>query len=156
MRAKRSQEAETKFVETLKLLHDARRSSFTSQRLNTLSSFLPSAIEEALQLERFSELNVLQQFDPKTCVVDTHGKEKAVSILVRLKTIGGLSADVFSFDNTNTIEGFFTTVKSRIPSKTSTLLDIYKAITFTENVALATNHPASPLPPSSSLTALPP
>ena len=56
---------------------------------------------------------------------------------------------VLSLDNTNTLEGHFSTLKSRIQAKTSTLLDVYEAVTFTERAALAENHPASPsLPPA--------
>ena len=36
------------------------------------------------------------------------------------------------------------TVKPRNPTKTSTLLDIFQAFTFSENVALTANHPESP------------
>ena len=52
-------------------------------------------------------------------------------------------------DSTNTLEGHFNTLKSRIQAKTSTLLDVYEAVTFTERAALAANHTASPsLPPA--------
>ena len=63
MRFTRSQESENSFVETLQRLNTPRRSSFTSQLLHSLDSFLPSRIEEAIKLDRFTELNVLQPFD---------------------------------------------------------------------------------------------
>ena len=53
-----------------------------------------------------------------------------------------------SLDNTNTIEGYFNTIKKRVPLKTATLLDVYKAVTFTEEWALSSNHPNSHLLPA--------
>ena len=149
MRFRRTEDAERAFVEALQRLHAARRSSFTAQLLHTLDSFIPSKTNDALHLDRFPELKALRDFDPAVFVVDSPGKARAARLLTHMKHVGVSERDVLSLDNTNTLEGHFSTLKSRMSTKTSTLLDVYEAVTFTERVALAANHPASPsLPPT--------
>ena len=140
---RRKEGAERAFVEALKRLHETRRLSFTAHLLHTLNSFTPSKTKEALHLVRFPELKALHDFDPAVFVVDSPGKARAARLLTRLKLVGVSEIGVLSLDNTNTLEGHFSTLKSRMTTKTSTLLDVYEAVTFTERAALAANHPAS-------------
>ena len=74
-------------------------------------------------------------------------KGLASALLHKLKTAGSFQRDVFTLDNTNSIEGYFHGVKSRIQLKTATLLDIFNSVTFTERIALAKNHPAATIIP---------
>ena len=54
---------------------------------------------------------------------------------------------VFSIDNTNTVESYFSVIKGRINKTTSTLADVYKSVNFTEMSVLAARNPASPTLP---------
>ena len=64
-----------------------------------------------------------------------------------LRTVQVPEADIFSFDNTNTIEGCFSMIKKRLPQPTRTLADVYEAITFVEERALAQHNPSQPTLP---------
>ena len=83
----RTEEAERAFVETLQQLHAARRSSFTAQLLHTLDSFIPSKTKDALNLDRFPELEALRDIDPTVFAVDSPGKARASQLLTRLKLV---------------------------------------------------------------------
>ena len=48
--------------------------------------------------------------------------------------------DIFTVDNTNVIESYFSVVKKRLCGTTHTLLDDYNAVDFTEVSALARNN----------------
>ena len=113
MRFRRTEDAEMAFVEALQRLHAARRSSFEAL-LNTLDSFIPSKTKDALHLDRFPELKALPDFDLAVFVVDSPGKARAARLLTRLKLVGVSEIGVLSLDNTNTLEGHFSTLKSRI------------------------------------------
>ena len=79
--------------------------------------------------------------------VDDPVKARVSALRDEMTRLGPFRRDILSLDNTNTIEGYFNTIKRRTPSKTATLLDIFNAVTFTEESALAANHPSSrPLP----------
>ena len=85
--------------------------------------------------------------DLSSVVIDTPVKERVFNILDQMIHVLPFPRDVFSLDNTNTIEGYFNIIKKRVPLKTATLLDINKAVTFTEESALASNHPNSQILP---------
>ena len=76
--------------------------------------------------------------------VDTIDKEKAIDIVRVLKEVTVEDADVFSLDNTNSVEGFFSVIKRRLTSTTPTLFDVFEAIDFTERCVMARHNPASP------------
>ena len=111
--------------------------------MNTLEAFVPSKVDKVLNTDIFPELKALHDFKPFGVVLDCPAKEFANALLHKLKTVGSFQRDVFTLDNTNSIEGYFHGVKSRIPLKTATLLDIFNAVTLTERIALAKNHPAA-------------
>lgn len=48
--------------------------------------------------------------------------------------------DIFTVDNTNVIESYFSAVKKRLCRTTHTLLDVYNAVDFTDVTALARNN----------------
>ena len=147
MRFVRDETSERAFLETLERLHAAKRSMFTTHLMNSLDSFLPSRIKDALDIEVFPEINMFKNVTlPPGEAMDVNSpvKERAAALLRVIVRAGPFCRDVFSLDNTNTIEGYFNTVKRRTPLKTSTLLDIFKAISFTEQSALSVNHPSSP------------
>ena len=147
MRFTRTEATERAFIDALERLHGAKRSMFTTQLLNSLDSFLPSRIQNALDIELFPEIIPLRELSLRSCVADNPMKERAATLLRHIVQAGHFHRDIFSRDNTNTIEGYFSTVKRRTPLKTSTLLVIFKAITFTEQSALSVNHPSSPRVP---------
>ena len=142
MRFTRTQEAEQAFVNSLESLHLAKRSLFTTRLLNTLEAFVPSKVDKILDIDMFPELNALHNFETIGVNFDAPAKRFAYALLDKLKNVGSFQRDVFTLDNTNSIEGYFHGVKSRIPLKTATLLDIFNSVTFTERIALAKNHPA--------------
>ena len=148
MRFTRTMASEEAFIVSLQRLHTSKRSSFTTRLLNTLEAFVPSKVDQVLDIDIFPVLNTLLNFETCGFNIDSPEKRNANTLLNKLKSLGSFQRDVFSLDNTNSIEGYFHTVKSRIPMGTATLLDIFNAVTFTERVALATNHPgAMTIPP---------
>ena len=90
---------------------------------------------------------MLHKLSLRSCVADSPVKERVFNLLRGVVQVGPRLRDVFSLDNTNTIEGYFNTVKRRTPLKTATFLDIFKAVTFTEESALSANHPSTLLLP---------
>ena len=72
---------------------------------------------------------------------------RAKQTLVELQSVADVFEDVFSRDNTNSIEGYFGIIKRRLKKKTSTLLDLFNAVDFTEASALARSDPARPRVP---------
>ena len=149
MRYTRTEESERAFINALERLHNTKHSMFTTHLMTSLDTFVPSLIRDALDIELFPELEVLGQFDTTRFVLDSTIKTRAARLLETLSSVGCLKRDLFSLDNTNTIEGYFKTIKSRTPLNVSTLLDIFAAVTFTEQAALASNHPASMKIPTS-------
>ena len=149
MRYNRTEESERAFIDALERLHSTKRSLFTTYLTTSLDTFVPSRIRDALDIELFPELDALRHFNTAHFVLDSETKTRTVRLLETLNNVGHLQRDVFSLDNTNTIEGYFKTVKSRTPLNVATLLDIFAAVTFTEQAALASNHQASMrVPPS--------
>ena len=71
-----------------------------------------------------------------------------------MKAIPAFFDDVLSRDNTNTIEGFFSLAKRRMPRENPTLLDVFKAIDYTEAVQMARADPAVPTLPAELATFL--
>ena len=143
MRYNRTEESEHSFVDSLQSLHAAKRSQFTTKLLASLDTFVPSKFNHALDIDIFPEIDALRNADWSSVVIDTPVKERVFNILNQMMHIGPFRRDVFSLDNTNTIEGYFNTIKKRVPLKTATLLDNQKAVTFTGECALSSNHPNS-------------
>ena len=79
--------------------------------------------------------------------VDTIDKEKAIDIVRVLKEVTVEDNDVFSLDNTNPVEGFFSVIKRRLTSTTPTLFNVFETIDFTERCVMAHHNPASPALP---------
>ena len=63
-------------------------------------------------------------------------EHRAFSTLLALKQLPAFCHDVFSRDNTNVIECFFSVLKRRTPDENATLLDVFKALDFSEEVQL--------------------
>ena len=73
---------------------------------------------------------------------------RAKQFLTELQSIPDIQENVFSRDNTNSIEGYFSIIKRKLKKNTSTLVDLFNAIDFTEASALANSDPARPpIPP---------
>ena len=143
MRFTRTEASERAFIEALERLHAAKKSMFTTHLMNSLDSFIPSRVDSALDVELFPELNMLQNVTRSSTAIDSPAKARVSTLLGKFVHLGPLRRDVFSLDNTNTIDGYSNTVKRRTPLKTATLLDIFNAVTFTEETALSANHPSS-------------
>ena len=142
MRSARTRETEEQFVDTVNRLHSSKRTVFTSHLVNTLHSFLPSKVDGVLKRPLFPELETIGG-DALSVVVSSDGVGRAVAILRRLLVVRGGFVDVFSLDNTNAIESFFNVVKGRLIKETPTLVDVFNAITLTEEMGLASRNPAS-------------
>ena len=67
--------------------------------------------------------------------------------MTALKRLPVFCHDVFARDNTNVIEGFFGLIKRRVPDENATLLDVFKAFDFSEEVALRNGDPSVPTLP---------
>ena len=74
-------------------------------------------------------------------------EHRVVSTLTALKHLPVFCHDVFARDNTNKIEGFFGLIKRRVPDENATLLDVFKAFEFSEEVALRNGDPSVPTLP---------
>ena len=145
----RTEAAERAFMDALERLHASKRSMFTTLLTNSLDLYLPSRINNALDVELFPEINTFKNVTFTSHSVDDPVKARVSALRDEIAHFGQFRRDVLSLDNTNTIEGYFNTIKRRTPSKTATLLDIFNAVTFTEESALAANHPSSPPLPNS-------
>ena len=131
-------------MDALERFHAAKRSMLTTLLTNSLDSFLPSRINNALDVELFPEINTFKNVTFTSHSVDDPVKARVSALRDEIVHLGPFRRDILSLDNTNTIEGYFNTIKRRTPSKTATLLNIFNAVTFTEESALAANHPSSP------------
>ena len=78
-----------------------------------------------------------------------HGSaaEQELKMVDTLRTVQAPEADIFSLDNTNTIEGYFSTINKRLQQPTRTLADVYEAIIFIEERSLAQLNPSQPMLP---------
>ena len=144
MRYQRTKEAETEFLVFLERLHASKKTVFTSHLLGSTNSFLPSKIDPFLQRVDFVSLSQLKTLELSIFVTSTQEKRNALGVLHILKQQNPLSHDVFSYDNTNTIESYFNIIKGRIPSSSPRLVDIYNSISFTERSFLARHNPSLP------------
>ena len=70
-----------------------------------------------------------------------------MQVLAELQSVPDIQENVFSRDNTNSIEGYFSIVKRKLKKNTSTVLDLFNAIDFTEAAALASCDPGRPFVP---------
>ena len=87
---------------------------------------------------------MIKTVDLSSFAIDTKERYRPLKILTILKQQSPFTQDVFTYDNTNTIEGNFNVVKGRVPLASPRLLDVYNAVFFTETAALARRNPVSP------------
>ena len=142
MRFTRTTESEEQFIDTLNRHHTSKRTVFTFHLVNSLDTFLPSKVDAVLKRPIFPELMAIDG-DVLANPVASDGVRRAVAILRRLLVVDRVFVDVFSIDNTNTIESFFNVVKGRMTKEMPTLVDVFQSITITEEIALARRNPAS-------------
>ena len=107
MRFKRTAEAEAAFVQTLEERHRSRPTSFTTELLNLLESFVPSVVHTILRKEVFPELGALHCCDLQRTVTNTDAKRRCFTIIEALRRVAPVETDNFSVDNTNAVDGFF-------------------------------------------------
>ena len=114
MRQQRTKESEDSFVDSLRRLHAARPSHFTTSLLNSLDAFLPSKTDCFLKRPMFSAVVEAKRFELTACCPSTpHGIESKL-ILAEIQSVDDVYENVHSRDNTNTIEGFFSIIKRRV------------------------------------------
>ena len=147
MRQQRTAEAEESFVASLRKLHATRRSNFTTSLLNAIDAFLPSKTDPFLKCPVFPSVHRLKSVDLSAFTPTTPTGLRAKQTLVELQSVADVFEDVFSRDNTNSIEGYFGIIKRRLKKNTSTVLDLFNAVDFTEASALARSDPARPRVP---------
>ena len=148
MRYQRTQAAEDAFIQALRRLHNSRKSLFTAELLNSLASFVPSAIDPVVRKVVFPALCSLHEFDVGRYAVNTDAKARAMALVNSLKAVDRVVVDVFSVDNTNVIEGYFNGIKGRMQTRPLTLLDVFKVVDTTERTVLASGSPFTPKLPS--------
>ena len=147
MRFQRTPESEARFLEALERLHAARHSLFTTQLLRHVNSFLPSQLDPLLKRSKFSSLTRVRSLNFTNYHAENELKRRAFELLQQLANVKEAETDVFAVDNTNSIESHFNVVKRRLSGTNLTLLDVYKAVDFTEMTALSRqNQFAPPLP----------
>ena len=149
MRYKRTQAAEEAFVQALRRLHKSRNSLFTAELINSLASFVPSALDPILRKTVFPALCSLLDFDVDKYAVNTDAKARAVALIKSLDAVDRVDVDVFSVDNTNVVEGYFNGIKGRMRTSPLTLLDVFNAVDMTERTVLASGSPFATKLPSS-------
>ena len=147
MRYARTGESEAKFMTTLNKVHNANRSTFTTHLVNSVDSFLPSRVDPFLKQQLFPELDDFKGLVLRGPFKQSPAVARVLKMVNVLLTVQAPETDIFSLDNTNTIEGYFSTIKGRLPQPTRTLVDVYAAINFTEERALAQHNPSQPMLP---------
>ena len=90
---------------------------------------------------------MIKTVDLSSFAIDMKERYHALNTLTILNQQSPVTRDVFTSDNTNTIERYFHVVKGRVPLASPPLLDIYNAVSFTETAALTRNNPVSPVLP---------
>ena len=96
----------------------------------------------------FSAVVEAKRFDMTACCPSTPHGIGSKLILAEIQSVDDVYENVHSRDNTNTIEGFFSIIKRRVKKSTSTLLDLFEEINFTETTTLASCDTAIPSIPS--------
>ena len=114
MRRKRTKEVEDDFVAALERLNETRKSLFTTELLNSLGSFVPSAVDPVLRKELFPALSTLRGFIEARPLSHSTTDCFVKSLVQRLIEVGRVDVDIFIRDNTNVIEGYFNGIKSRM------------------------------------------
>ena len=148
MRYARTRESEATFMETLNRIHRAKSSTFTAHLINSVDSFLPSKVDPVIKRSLFPELARFRTMDLKGPFDCTQTTKRVLNVIDTLRCVGDVETDVFSLDNTNTVEGYFSMIKRRIAHTTKTLIDMYNAVDYSERIALASHNPSQPVLPS--------
>ena len=140
MRFRRRPESEAHFLETLQRIHASKRSLFTTHLLHQVDTFLPSRIDAALKRSIFPVPREARTLDLSHFSVGSERHLRVLTVLQRMTLVDDVVCDIFTVDNTNVIESYFSVVKKRLCGTTHTLLDVYNAVDFTEVSALARNN----------------
>ena len=143
MRFKRSREAEASFIQTLERINASRKTAFSTELLNSLDSFVPSALDPILKKPTFPSLFTLRGIDTSSFMTDTPRKRRVVALVNSIQQAECPVADVFALDNTNAIEGYFNGIKQRMQVSPLTLLDVFRAVDSTERTVLASGSPST-------------
>ena len=137
MRYERTSDAEARFMTTLNKVHNAKKSMFTSHLINSVDSFLPSKVDPFLKQKTLPELEVFHSLDISGSLKQCSAIERVVAIVSIIKSIEIPETVVFTVDNTNTIESYFSMLKRRLQLPTSTVVDVFDAINYIEECVLA-------------------
>ena len=105
-------------------------------------------VDPVIKRSVFPELARFNAVDLKGAFVQSGRVKRAVEVIGVLRGVGDVETDVFTLDNTNTVEGHFSFIKRRQAHTTKTLIDLYTAINYTEELALASHNPSQPVLPS--------
>ena len=95
----------------------------------------------------FPELACFSAMDLKCSFGEGQQTKRALDVVNVLRCVGVVEPDVFSLDNTNTVEGYFSMIKRRLAHTTKTLIDLYNAVNYSEEIALASHDPSQPVLP---------
>ena len=147
MRRERSFSSEECFMKTLLQMHERKHTVFSAALINAKDSFLPSKVDAFITVPLFPSLSRLRQLDLSVFDIETEDRRSAVGVHQMLQRVCAAGDDDVLRDNTNPIEGHFSVIKKRMKVKTSTLVDIYNAVDFTERSTIASRNPAHVLLP---------
>ena len=104
-------------------------------------------VDDVLKGSIYTQLTVLETIDIAAFDVSSVEEQRAFSTLLALKRLPAFCHDVFSRDDTNVIECFFSVLRRRTPIENTTLLDEFKALDFSEEVQLRKRDPSVPTLP---------
>ena len=144
MRYSRTRESETKFLDALNKVYSSKKSTFTTHLLHSVDSFLPSKIDPFLKQKMIPEIEMFRDIDLTNLERCGHAAKRVVEMITALLSVKEAEHDIFTLDNTNTVEGYFSIIKKRLAPPTKTLIDLFNTVTYTEEIALAEHNPSQP------------
>ena len=144
MRFARTSESESKFLATLNKVYNTKKTLFTTHLVNSVNSFLPSIVDPFLKRKVLPELEAFHSIDLRGPFFHHKNVEHVLLIVNTIRSVEVPETDVFALDNNNTTESYFSMIKGRLQLQTRTLVDVFNAVNYTEQRALAMHNPAQP------------
>ena len=154
MRYTRTAESEAMFLDALKKLHLSKKTTFSTRLFNSVDSFLPSKIDQDLKRETYPELDLFKTMDLNRPIKCCQSCDRVVELITAFSCVQVEEPAIFSLDDTNTVEGYFSLIKQRLARPINTLRELFKTINYTEELSLALHNPSQPSLPESLVFAL--
>ena len=84
-------------------------------------------VDQILKRDSFAILSTIKDPDISSFNTNTWAQQRAAKIIADLQALHPTTRDIFTYDNTSTIESFFNVVKGRTPKDSPRLIDTYSA-----------------------------